>query len=284
MKLIHTHRGHCQRCTMVQAIDPATGNIAKHGYTVPNGYFQGTCIGADLPTLHVDRTHADRWIAQARKEAAEHRAIIAKLEAGTIHPALVWKGTQYGGNYWSGEYHKVPAPTERNPNRTKDERTMISWADGSLDERARQVKEEVANHTGVADRADSYANDLEKWADKLCGKVPAYQVSDLEPRDWQVGDTVRIGGKKGFDAVIEAIEKRPYRTRGFSRGSMTVDTDHGRITRPAKPEVRSKPTKAYPEGFKVSDAVEARTWWEPLRNIKRPVNDLAAMLKKEGKL
>lgn len=286
MKQTHTHRGHCQRCVMVQAIDPGTGLIAKHGYVVPNGYFFGTCIGADLPTLHTSREHADKWIAEARAEAKTHRKIVAQLTSGATHPVIVWKGQPSAtGNYWNGVYHKVAAPTERNPNAMKDERTMISWLDGNQVERARQVKEEVTKHTDVADRADSYANDLEKWADKITGKVDAYQVKDLDPGEWKTGDVVRIGGKKGFDAAIEAVELREYRTRGFSmRGNSTVMTEHGRITRPAKDEVRSKPTKAYPEGFKVSDAVKAHTWWEPLRNIKRPATALAAMLKKEGKL
>lgn len=287
MKLTHTHRGHCQRCTMVQAIDPSTGNIAKHGYTVPNGYFNGTCIGADLPTLHTSREHADGWIAAARADAKAHRKIVSQLSSGKSHPVVVWQGEPSPWGSWKGVYHKVPKPTDRNPNATKDERTMISWADGSQAERERQVKEEIATHTGIADRADSYANDLEKWADRITGKVDAYQVKDLDPRDWQVGDTIRIGGKSkdGFDAVIEAIELRAYRTRGFSmRGSSTVNTEHGRITRPALPELRAKPTPAYPEGRVTQEAREARTWWEPLRNIKRPPTALAAMLKAEGKV
>ena len=54
MKNTHTHRGHCQLCGRVQAIDSASGITAKHGYTVEFGYFSGTCPGSDKPNLKAE--------------------------------------------------------------------------------------------------------------------------------------------------------------------------------------------------------------------------------------
>jgi len=46
----HTHKGTCQVCGSVQAVDSKTGMIAKHGYTVDWGMFQGQCQGShELP-------------------------------------------------------------------------------------------------------------------------------------------------------------------------------------------------------------------------------------------
>lgn len=42
-----THRGTCQVCGRVQAVNAKTGMLAKHGYTVEWGWFEGTCRGSD---------------------------------------------------------------------------------------------------------------------------------------------------------------------------------------------------------------------------------------------
>jgi len=42
----HTHRGTCQVCGAIQAVDNKTGTIAKHGYTVDWGMFEGECQGS----------------------------------------------------------------------------------------------------------------------------------------------------------------------------------------------------------------------------------------------
>lgn len=275
MKQIHTHRGHCQLCTMVQALDVSTGIIAKHGYTVAHGYFRGTCPGSDRLNLHVDRTHADHSIAQARIEAAELVQTIAALRSGILRPVLVWDGT----------YDKVvkPSPTLHNPNRTHtvDVEHMVGWSDASEHYQRKQVEREVRGNQQRHDACVSYANDLEKWADKITGKVDAYQVKDLEPRDWQVGDVVRIGGKAGFDATIQKIEDQPYTTYGFRRGRGTVQCKHALVTRP---EVTEKRVSEKAGGYVTREARPAKDIWVAVRDIKRPVNTLAAELKKAGKL
>lgn len=42
-----THRGHCQICERLQAVNPDGTTLAKHGYKVEHGFFNGTCPGSD---------------------------------------------------------------------------------------------------------------------------------------------------------------------------------------------------------------------------------------------
>lgn len=279
-KVTHTHRGHCQLCARVIAIDTQTGRIAKHGYKVAqHGMFVGICPGSDVLSLHVERSMADRYIADARRRAADALAFAVRLREGKAKPAQAW----------NGEYKRVLKPTRGWPDRTVEEKVIIPFADASPDYQRRAVAEFVEAVERDARVAHDYANDLEDWASRITGKVDAYRVEDLEPREWKVGDTVRIGGKgkDGFDAVIEAIENRPYRSFGFSRGSSTTMAAHARLTRPARPEKRGRPDKLDPQGRIITEGRPEKILWEPLRNIKRPsdaISPLAEQLKKAGKL
>lgn len=275
-KHTHTHRGHCQLCIRVQAIDMRTGEIAKHGYSVPNGYYVGTCPGSGEKSLHTERRLADAAIKAARERAASAMAHVERLNNGTVKPSLAW----------SGRYVNV----EKTSRRTKQtyrttEREMIPFAQAPAVYQAEAVRAEVFEYESAARNANDYANELTQWAADIFDKqVPAYPVKDLEAREWQVGDTLRIGGKKGFDAVIEAIEERDYRSVGFRRGSVTIKTPHALVTYPAVTEQRTKPTKYDPEGYVTRKAQPERKVWEPLRNFKREVSPLFAKLKEAGML
>lgn len=272
-KETHTHRGHCQICCWVTAIDTATGRIAKHGYVVKDyGMFVGTCPGSGELSLHVERRLADRFIADARKKHAEYMACVEKLQAGKAHPAEAW----------NGEWKRAPRPTPRDPGRTENVEVMVPFAEASKYYQERAMQKEIAKYESRALQNQSFADRLESWADKTTGKVDAYRVVDLEAREWKVGDKVRIGGKSrdGFDAIIEAIEDRPYTTRGWGRGT-SVAVPHARLTRPARAEKRGKPDgDLYPEGRILTEGRPAKVIWEPLRNIKRPKDALSALAEK----
>ena len=64
MKTTHTHRGHCQACGRVQAVDTANNLLAKHGYTVDFGYFDGVCTGSDRKPLEVDKSFSEATIVE----------------------------------------------------------------------------------------------------------------------------------------------------------------------------------------------------------------------------
>lgn len=264
-KVTHTHRGHCQLCACVQAIDPKTGLIAKHGYTVQYGYFSGTCPGSERFSLHVSRVLADEHIKQARQEAATCLKLAEDYRTRVKTPGHVASGVY---EWYADE-----------KGRRRERETMVKFEDATEYHQRRGIVNAVSQLEHRATMCEHYAKDLGEWADKITGKVDAYAVSDLESTNWKVGDTIRIGGKKGFDAVIEAIENQPYQTRGWGRnGGGSVMIPHARITRP------ERPAKVTRDGYVSEPARPAKTYWEPLRHVKRVPSKLAEELRKAGKL
>lgn len=65
----HTHRGHCQVCGAQQAVDNKTGMMAKHGYTVEHGFFEGECPGSHNLPLEHDHTMTDNIIGDLTRQA-----------------------------------------------------------------------------------------------------------------------------------------------------------------------------------------------------------------------
>lgn len=267
----HTHRGHCQVCLRTQAIDTESGRVAIHGYQVLGHSFVGDCAGSNEVSLHISRVITNRIIASELNYAAQLDIEAAGLRSGKLKPVVVWTGQH------------VTLRTVRPGLRDKIEsvREMISWEVASQHRRDQQVTADIYSCEQRAKFARDHATRLQYWADRITGKVDAYRVEDLEVGEWKVGDVVRIGGKKGFDATIEAIEDKPYRTSGFRQGSRSIMCPHARITSPAVTEKRVSEKAG---GYVTREARAPRVLWEPLRNIKRPPNALAAMLKKEGVL
>lgn len=80
-------RGNCQCCGRDQAV--AKGTMAHHGYTVDNGYFNGTCGGHMHAPLQVERTVADSIVAKCRQDAERLDKRAAALKDGTEVLTLV---------------------------------------------------------------------------------------------------------------------------------------------------------------------------------------------------
>lgn len=279
-KQIHTHRGHCQLCAAVQAIDTQTGLIAEHGYTVKGGYFSGSCPGSRVMNLHVDRKTADDHIARAREEMGVARATADRFEAHIGHPKFSWNGehrmVRDVFKLWEMTTHDGASycPLAK-------EKVLVKWAEASTEYQEISRHREINRLRERAIACERYANTLEAWANRITGKVDPYEVRDLEPREHAVGDTVTIGGKTGWTAVIEAIEDQKYTTFGFRRGRGTVMCKHARLTRPAITEKRVSEKAG---GYVSREARLAKVFWVALRDIKRPPNPLAEELRKEGLL
>jgi hypothetical protein len=75
-----THRGHCQICGRIQAITPR--GVAKHGYTVDFGFFQGVCQGSDSKPLEQDRSMTDSIAVALEDHAVEQQRISTQYETG----------------------------------------------------------------------------------------------------------------------------------------------------------------------------------------------------------
>lgn len=256
----HTHRGHCQACGRLIAIDTATGTLAKHGYDVQHGYFRGECGGTNELSLHISRVITDGRINMARQTAAAAAADVVLLSTGAIHPALIRTGYRW-------ENHKQVE-------------VIVAWADASPLEQRDAVKRATAQCEADVRFWTSHADMLTKWADRICGKVPAYRVVDLNNPALVVGDVVRIGGKKGFDATVEAVADREMTTHGYRRGRQTIVVPHVQVTRPAKTVKEYN----FTTGKNEPKIIPAKTYWEPVRGIKREASRLVQELKADGLL
>ena len=82
MKTTHTHRGHCQTCGRVQAVDTANNLLAKHGYTVDFGYFDGVCRGSDRQPLEVDKSYAEATIVRLSEWIDGQKFLLQKAIEG----------------------------------------------------------------------------------------------------------------------------------------------------------------------------------------------------------
>lgn len=267
MKLTHTHRGHCQLCGAVQALDPETSHIAKHGYTVPDGYFVGTCPGSDHPNLHVERNLADASVQRARERAIRMEVTARDYELREDHPTHVWNGVMRLCKPWG-----TPKPsTSYDWNRLhgsdyirlREEPVKVEWAEASPEWQEKGRNAAIVDLRQAAQRDLNYADHLEGEANRVHLKVEPYKVTDLALRGFKVGDTVHIGGAKGFDTVIEAIEDKEYRASRWSRKASKIP--HAQITSPARPERRSKSS-----GYMMEPARPAATYWVPIRFLKKP--------------
>lgn len=246
----HTHRGHCQVCLRIQAIEVQNGLIAKHGYNVKYGYYAGTCPGSHVSSLHMSRTFTDKMIETYLEHARGQTALAKSYREGTQTPVEVMDLRQ---------------------------RKMVFFKD--ISDKSGAIERESYRLERSARASLLLKEQLQVWAVRIHdNKIAAYRVEDLEVGKWKEGDLVRIGGKSGFNAVIEAIEDRQYRTMGFRSDSQVIWCPHGRVTRPARAERRSR------TGIITHEAREALTYWEPLRHIKRPKSALIETLKKEGLL
>lgn len=81
----HTHKGTCQVCGSVQAITGEAGVIAKHGYTVEWGFFNGTCSGSHSKPLEQDKWLTEKMINHLRAEGQEMAAkTIADIKTASL--------------------------------------------------------------------------------------------------------------------------------------------------------------------------------------------------------
>lgn len=79
-------RGHCQSCGNQQAV---SGVVAKHGYTVRNGWFQGTCPGSNGRPMETERAGTDALCVRILASCEELDQHVAGLKSGAVVLGLV---------------------------------------------------------------------------------------------------------------------------------------------------------------------------------------------------
>tara|TARA_R110002072_G_C7796032_1_gene521283 strand:+ start:33 stop:875 length:843 start_codon:yes stop_codon:yes gene_type:complete len=81
MKTTHTHKGHCQACGRLHAVDNETNKLAQHGYTVDWGFFNGVCNGADHLPIQIDKSLAEKTIVNATKYVAKKTDLLNNIDS-----------------------------------------------------------------------------------------------------------------------------------------------------------------------------------------------------------
>lgn len=109
MKYKATHQGHCQVCNRIQKLP--NDLMAKHGYAVLGGYFEGTCYGSDHLPLEVSKDMVVKSIAITRDRIKEFEHAIrlwsepatepeawfheyVSFKNGLIKPHYMWRRVQ----------------------------------------------------------------------------------------------------------------------------------------------------------------------------------------------
>lgn len=107
----HTHTGECQVCGAHQAISNDDRHwIAKHGYSVDHGFFNGTCWGSDAQPLELSKDLLDEAIRRVEVQCESERKSHANVEA--------MAGTTKG-------WHTIPVPKDDPLYRITHERTLF---------------------------------------------------------------------------------------------------------------------------------------------------------------
>lgn len=187
MKNKATHRGTCQACGRLQCVP--SNLLAKHGYTVDWGFFNGVCTGSDRKPLEVEKTLTESIIKQLRETVApqaDKRA--ADLRAGVVFPK------------WTKE--KI----------VEGKFKTVEVAREELSEYNQQ--QQVA---GAAFQAESRARSARLHASALEGLILGRHGQPLVPivedkKELKAGVRVQLGGAKG--EIFEIVEMKHQVARG----------------------------------------------------------------------
>ena len=77
-------RGNCQCCGRLQAV--TRGFVAKHGYTVKQGWFNGVCQGSGEEPMQTSIAITTKIVARIRQDCADLGAKVIRLIAGDEFP------------------------------------------------------------------------------------------------------------------------------------------------------------------------------------------------------
>lgn len=204
MKTQHTHQGTCQACGAVQAVDNTTQLIAKHGYTVSWGMFNGTCPGSDKLSAEREVTFT-KHIITICIESGNDKQRIADLYASGDLMVYTWDVSTWVRGTPSKGGHYV---TKNLP--------MFGCSDAQVDsERAHTVY----GYENVARMQLGHAESLTKNVLPRLGQplfAVADQVKPVKPVDGKVNVKAgKIEGafhtkaaqKNALEAIAHAYEK-----------------------------------------------------------------------------
>lgn len=96
-----THRGMCQVCSRIQKLP--NGVLAKHGYQVLGGFFEGVCFGSNHLPLEQDKTLVEKSIVWATERWIETAAMARVWAQPAVEPKIWYHVYRHLGRlsgYW----------------------------------------------------------------------------------------------------------------------------------------------------------------------------------------
>lgn len=185
-KSLHTHRGTCQRCGRAQAIDNATGRIAKHGYTVDYGYFNGVCLGSGHEPAEVSVKMTRETMAEVLKEAKRLDKHAAALKSGEVVPATFER--------WNRDKVKVEVSRTWGRRETRGDYDTLPIEQATPDERASAIRGAISFTEQQARMLRAHEQFLREAVLPRHGK-PLFDVKRETVKHFRVGDTVKHKGE-----------------------------------------------------------------------------------------
>lgn len=208
MKTKATHNGTCQCCGNSQAVNPF---LAKHGYTVDFGFFNGVCMGADHAPLEESRVLCDSVCEQLTKSGND---LLAKTVADV--PTVVIS-IKFGG-FRNQRTHETIVTNQEDITRACEEGEHAtaykrSYGYGGYGKFEKLQERELARYHRHGKQQLDHAEMMQKRADETTGK------KDLEPREVEVQkvrfeipcrNRDKVGAAAGFKRAKEMKESGLY--------------------------------------------------------------------------
>lgn len=236
--------------------------LAKHGYTVEFGYFNGTCRGSDRQPVQTDRTITDATIESLGRYAAECDESAARLRDGAISPGRIRTGDKL--------------------NRTtyKYEATYIAFADGTLAQQVRAVEMAVAGAESDARGARAHAVGLQQMADKYHGTAWVLIVDEPKatPASKPVVDVKTATVTGAFGSKAARKEELDKINRAFEKQIHNLQAIYLAIPHDQRTEEGSQVYYApmYPHQWKPKHSAQALKVFPQATDIVKAIEELVA--------
>ncbi|ASD50430.1 hypothetical protein FDI24_gp149 [Acidovorax phage ACP17] len=162
-------RGHCQCCGRQQAVIAGTGFMAKHGYTVENGWFHGVCSGHHYVPVEVSRVQLDKLCEMVLTESASLDLRVKDLQEGVEVPKAVVKQVY-------------------NPKTSKFEDVSTPWADATPWAKRDFLETMIYRLKSRASAGRSWVAQMERIADTYHGQPLMDVVKTEGPEKIVVGE------------------------------------------------------------------------------------------------
>ena len=178
-------RGNCQVCGRQHAI--VNGLVAKHGYTVEYGWFQGVCVGHTASPVQVDNKVLLASIESIENKIAVLENDIEKVKQGKLAPTMVRVTKNF-------------------------ERVEIPYAEASEIQKKNARDILVANLENRIRQGNDYIKMLNQVND-MYHNQPLVVIEQEVKKEIEVGSMVKVIGKQ-----VEVIKIADNIARGIGPG------------------------------------------------------------------